>query len=200
MSEQDGSPIGGQGGTGRGGPGTDAPGVSTGEAPIFAEELEKRGGMPVAAWVVAALIVVVLVGALVFFGRKKPEAVPNTLLPADAYAASLPLTQFAMSESENLTGGKQTYLDGKIDNTGGRTVTAVTVQVVFQNDMELTPQIDTLPLTLIRVKEPYIDTEPVSAEPLKPGDEHEFRLTFETVPENWNQQMPEVRVIRIGVR
>jgi hypothetical protein len=156
--------------------------------------------MPVAAWVVAALIVVVLVGALVFFGRKKPVEAPNTLLPADAYAASLPLTQFAMSESENLTGGKQTYLDGQIGNTGGRTVAAVTVQVVFQNDEGLAPQIDTVPLTLIRVKEPYIDTEPVSAEPLKPGDEREFRLTFETVPQNWNQQMPEVRVIRAGVR
>jgi hypothetical protein len=195
MSEQDGSRNDEQGGTGNA-----AANGASGEAPIFAEELEERGGMPVAAWVVAALIVVVLVGALVFFGRKKPEAVPNTLLPADAYAASLPLTQFAMSESENLTGGKQTYLDGKIGNTGGRTVTAVTVQVVFQNDVELAPQIDTVPLRLIRVKEPYIDTEPVSAEPLKPGDEREFRLTFETVPENWNQQMPEVRVIRTGVR
>jgi len=187
MSEQDRSSIDEQGSTG-------------GDAPIFAEEMEERGGMPVAAWVVAALIVVVLVGALVFFGWKKPAEAPNTLLPADAYAASLPLTQFAMSESENLTGGKQTYLDGQIGNTGGRTVVAVTVQVVFQNDMELAPQIDTLPLTLIRVKEPYIDTEPVSAAPLKPGDEREFRLTFETVPENWNQQMPEVRVIRTGVR
>jgi hypothetical protein len=200
MSEQDGSRIDGQGGTGREAPGGDAQGVSTGETPIFAPELEKRGRMPVAAWVAAVLIVVALVGALVFFGRKKPVEVPNTLQPADAYAASLPLTQFAMSESENLTGGKQTYLDGEIVNTGGRTVTAVTVQVVFQNDEDLAPQIDTEPLMLIRVKEPYIDTEPVSAEPLKPGDEREFRLTFETVPENWNQQMPEVRVIRVGVR
>jgi hypothetical protein len=195
MSEQERSPIDGQGGTGR-----EAPKGATGEAPIFAEELEERGGFPLAAWGVAALIVVVLVGAFVFLGRKKPAAAPNTLLPADAYAASLPLAQFAMSESENLTGGKQTYLDGHIVNTGGRTVTAVTVQVVFRNDEDLAPQIDTVPLTLIRVKEPYIDTEPVSATPLKPGDDREFRLTFETVPENWNQQMPEVRVIHAGVR
>jgi hypothetical protein len=197
MSEESSSD--GQSGAGREAPKEstpDAQGGSTLDAPIFTEELEKRGGMPVAAWVVAALIVVVLVGALVFLGRKRPVAAPSTLQPADAYAVSLPLTQFAMSESENLTGGKQTYLDGHVANTGGRTVTAVTVQVVFQNDMELAPQIDRVPLTLIRVKEPYIDTEPVSAEPLKPGDE----LTFETVPENWNQQMPEVRVIRIGVR
>jgi hypothetical protein len=26
--------------------------------------------------------------------------------------------------------------------------------------------------------------------PLKPGDDREFRLTSETAPENWNQQMP----------
>jgi hypothetical protein len=192
MSEQDRFPIDEQSGTGR-----EAPG---GEATIFAEELEERGGFPLAAWGVAALIVVALVGALVFLGRKKPEAAPNTLQPADAYAASLPLSQFTMSESENLTGGKQTYLDGHIGNTGDRTVTAVTVQVVFRNDEDLAPQIDTVPLTLIRVKEPYIDIEPVSAAPLKPGDDREFRLTFETVPENWNLQMPEVRVIHAGLR
>jgi hypothetical protein len=192
MSEQDGSPIDEQSGAGR-----DAPG---GEAPIFATEPVERGDLPLAAWGVAALIVVVLVGALVFVGRKKPVAAPTTLLPADAYAASLPLSQFAMSESANLSGGKLTYLDGHIGDTGDRTVTAVTVQVVFRNDEALAPQIDTVPLTLIRVKEPYIDTEPVSAAPLKPGDDREFRLTFETVPENWNLQMPEVRVIHTGLR
>jgi len=195
MSEQDGSPIDEQSGTGR-----DAPGGASAEAPIFAEELEERGGFPLAAWGVAALIVVVLVSALVFLGRKKPEAAPSTLQPADAYAANLPLSQFAMSESANLSGGKQTYLDGHIGNSGDRTVTAVTVQVVFRNDEDLAPQIDTVPLTLIRMKEPYIDTEPVSAAPIKPGDDREFRLTFETVPENWNLLMPEARVIHAGLR
>jgi hypothetical protein len=72
--------------------------------------------------------------------------------------------------------------------------------VVFQNDEGLAPQIDTVPLTLIRMRQPYIDTEPVSAEPLKPGDDREFRLIFETVPQNWNTQMPEVRVIHAALR
>jgi hypothetical protein len=192
MSEQDGSPIDEQGGVGR-----DA---AKGDAPIFAVEPVERSGLTLAAWGVAALIVVAVVGALAFAGRKKPVAVPNTLQPEDAYAVSLPLSQFAMSESANLSGGKLTYLDGHIGNTGYRTVTAVTVQAVFRNDEEMPPQIDTVPLTLIRVKEPYIDTEPVSAAPIKPGDDREFRLTFETMPDNWNQQMPEVRVIHAGLR
>ncbi len=183
-----------------GGRGRDAPKQATGVAPNFELQPEARGGLAMAVWGVAALIVVVLAGAFFFFGRKKPPAAPSTLQLADAYAVSLPLTQFAMSESENLSGGKQTYLDGHIGNTGGRTVDAVTVQVVFRNDEQLAPQIDTLPLMLVRMKQPYIDTEPVSANPLKPGDDREFRLTFETMPENWNQEMPEVRVIHAGLR
>jgi hypothetical protein len=161
---------------------------------------DEAGGLPLAVWGVAALIVAVVVGVLVFAGRKQPVATPSTLQPEDAYAASLPLSQFAMSESENLSGGKLTYLDGHVKNTGNRTVSAVTVQVVFENDEALAPLVDTLPLTLIRMKEPYIDTEAVSAEPLKPGDDREFRLTFESVPDNWNQQMPGVRVIGTQLR
>jgi hypothetical protein len=158
------------------------------------------GGFPVAAWGAAALIVMVAVTVFFFAGRKGAVAVPSTLQPADAYAASLPLSQMAMSESENLSGGKLTYLDGHVTNTGSRTVTGVTVQVVFANDEAMAPQVDTLPLTLIRMKQPYIDVEAVSAEPLKPGDSREFRLTFETVPDGWNTEMPEVRVIRTELR
>ena len=179
-------------GTSRGGSGA--------EAGIFGSSPAERGGLPPAVWGVAALIVVAILGGLVFAGRKKAAVAPNTLMPPDAYAASLPLSQLAMSESTNLSGGKLTYLDGHIHNTGDRTVNAATVQVVFKNDEQLPPQIDTLSLTLIRMREPYIDTEPLSAEPLKPGDDREFRLIFETVPENWNTQMPEVRVIHTGTK
>jgi hypothetical protein len=161
---------------------------------------EARTGFPPLVWVVAALIVIVVAGALIFAGRKKPAEMPRTLQPVDAYAASLPLSQFAMSESENLSGGKLTYLDGHVQNTGSKTVTAVTVQVVFANDEALSPEIDTLPLTLIGMKQPYIDVQPVSANPLKPGDDREFRLTFDKVPDNWNTQMPVVRVIGISSR
>jgi hypothetical protein len=181
-------------------PPIDTPGQPSTDAAIFGSKPEERAGFPVVAWGVAALIVLVVVGALVFAGRKKPAPAPSTLQPADAYATSLQLSQFKMSEAPNLSGGKLTYLDGHVQNTGSSTVTAVTVQVVFQNDEALAPQIDTVPLTLIYMKDPYIDTQAVSANPLKPGDDREFRVTFETVPDNWNTQMPEVRVIHAELR
>jgi hypothetical protein len=175
------------------------------EAPIFsaapfASGPEERSRLPKIVWGAVALIVLIAVGVVAFTGGKKPVSMPATLQPADAYSASLPLSDFAMSEADNLAGGKLTYLDGHVRNAGGKTVTGATVQVVFQNDEGMAPQIDTVPLTLIRMKEPYIDTEPVGANPLKPGDDREFRLTFETVPDNWNTQMPEVRLIHIDLR
>lgn len=176
-----------------------ANGATPGPA-IFGSQPEERGGFSIAAWGVAALVVLVLAGVLVYAGRHKPAPAPATLQPADPYAASLPLTQFAMSEADNLSGGKLTYLDGHVKNTGSRTVTGITVQVVFGNDEAMPPQIDTVPLTLIRTREPYIDIQPVAANPLKPGDERDFRLTFETVPDNWNTQMPEVRIVRTETR
>ena len=50
------------------------------------------------------------------------------------------------------------------------------------------PQVETVPLTLIRTHEPYVDTEPVSAAPIKAGEVREFRLIFENIGANWNQQ------------
>jgi hypothetical protein len=53
---------------------------------------------------------------------------------------------------------------------------------------------------LIRTREPYVDTQPVSAAPLKPGDGQDFRLIFESIPANWNMQLPEIRVIGVEAK
>ena len=173
---------------------------STPQPPSFAEPAQERGGLSPAVWGVAALLVVIAVGIFAFAGRSKTAPAPTTLQPPDAYAASLQVTSLAMSESDNLSGGKMTYLDGHIQNTGSRTVTGATVQVVFANDEAMPPAIETVQLALIRATQPYIDTEPVSAEPLKPRDGHDFRLAFESVPQNWNQQMPEMRIIQTELK
>lgn len=160
----------------------------------------ERSGLSPAVWGVAALVVLIVVGALVFGGRKKAGPPANVLQPEDAYAQNLRLSQLAMSESESMSGVKVTYLDGHIQNAGQKTVTGATAQVLFANDEQMPPQINTVPVTLIRTRQPYVDTEPLSAEPLKPGDDREFRLIFESVPQNWNTQMPQVRIIRTDLR
>ena len=167
---------------------------------LFTPKPTESGSNPIVAWVVAGLVVLLAIGGLLLATHKKPSTPGNTIQPLDAYATNLPLSPLAMSESENISGGKYTYIDGHIRNTGNQTVTGITVQVLFRNDVQLPPQIETQSLALIRTHEPYIDTQPLSASPLKSADDREFRLTFETIPGNWNYQMPEVRVIQVDTK
>lgn len=154
-----------------------------------------------AAWAVAALIVVLVVVGMIMASRGKGRSTPtNSVQRLASYAGSLPLSQLAMSESTSIAGGKSTFVDGHIKNTGSQTVTGITVQVLFGNAEGSAPTIDTLPLTLIRTREPYIDTQSVSSSPLKPGDEREFRLIFESIPQNWNMEMPEVRIVEVDTK
>ncbi|SRR5579875_3898268 len=156
--------------------------------------------MPASVWVVAGVVVLAVVAVLAITGRHKSGPPPNTIQPLAAYASSLPLSQFAMSESDSYVGGKSTFVDGHIHNAGDKTVTGITVQVIFRNDEGMPPRIDTLPMTFIRTREPYIDTQSVASNPLKPGDDRDFRLIFESIPDNWNMQMPEVHIIAVQTK
>lgn len=179
------------------GNGMDETGHRTGEPAMFSPRPPAGGGIPVSAWVAAAVVVLIVIIGLALSGRRKGAPAATDAQPLDAYAASLPLSQLAMSESTSLVGGKSTFVDGHIKNTGSATVTGITVQVLFGNLEGNAPQIDTMPLTLIRTRQPYVDIQSVASSPLKPGDEREFRLIFESIHDNWNMQMPEVRIVGV---
>ena len=163
---------------------------------IFVPPLARSSGMPLSAWLIAGAVVLAVLGGLLLAGHRKAPVVTG-VQPIDAYTSNLQLSQLQMSESTSLSGGKSTFIDGHIRNSGSSTVTGVTVQVLFRNEEQMPPRVETLPLALIRTREPYVDTQPVSAAPLSPGNDREFRLIFESIPPNWNMQMPEVRIIRV---
>ncbi len=166
---------------------------------VPASEPRERNWIPLA---VAAAVVLIAAAAVVLtleHGKRASTVTPISAVP-DSYSASLPITGLAMSESANLAGGKVTYLDGHIANSGSRTVTGITVQVLFRSFAHEVAQNETQPLKIIRMREPYIDVEPVSAAPLKPGDERDFRLIFDAVSQDWDGAYPEVRVIHVETR
>jgi hypothetical protein len=163
-----------------------------------AQDKEERNWLPLA--MAAAVVLLVAGGAILGLehrsARGKLGVMPISA-PLDPYAGSLALTRLALSESSNLVGGKVTYLDGQISNQGEHTVTAVTVQVLFRDFAHEVAQNESQPLKLIRVREPYIDVEPVSAAPLKPGDVKEFRLIFDSVKPDWDGAFPEIRILHV---
>jgi hypothetical protein len=173
--------------------------VSTGPQLVRPAAPAERNWIPLAiaaAVVVAVTVVLVLV---LGHGKNAPQVTPISA-QLDAYAPSLSITHLAMSESANLAGGKVTYLDGHIANTGSRTVAGITVQVLFRNYVHEVAWNETQPLNLIRTRDPYVDIEPLSAAPLKPGEGQDFRLIFDTVPHSWDGAFPEIRIIHVNAK
>jgi len=165
--------------------------------PSSSPEPQERNWLPLVIASAAVLLVLGII-ALVQHGQNKAIATTTPVSAAlDAYAANLPITNIVMSESANLAGGKMTYIDGHIANHGGSTVSLVMVQVIFRDYKHEVAQNETLPIKLIRMKEPYVDVENVSAAPLKPGAERDFRLIFDEIKPDWDGAYPEVRVVHV---
>lgn len=162
-------------------------------------EREPRSPLP---WIVAGAVVLIVILLLVTLGRHREPPNPGGagLAPADPYAASLPITNLQMSQAGSMVGSQSTYIDGKITNQGGKTISGITVQVAFRDVGNQLVQKETTPLNLIRTRQPYVDTQPVSAAPIRPGESREFRLIFDHVTQDWNQNYPEIRIIAVASR
>jgi hypothetical protein len=162
-------------------------------------ETRERNWAPLA--IAAGVVIVVAVALIVLLERgHKPAPVAPVSAALDPYAANLPISGLVMSESSNLAGGKVTYVDGQIKNTGSRTVSGITVQVLFRDPAKEVTQNETQPLKLIRTRDPYVDLEPVSAAPLQPGAQRDFRLIFDAVSPDWDGAYPEIRILHVDAK
>ena len=145
----------------------------------------------------AGLAILVVIAVLLFLGRGRPSAEG----PSDAaYFASISFSSIKMSTSSNLSGGKETYLDGVVTNNGGKTIEGMTVKLDFRDFNGAPAASDTLPLNLIRAREPYVDVQRIGANPIKPGQSRPFRLIFDTPPESWNGAYPKVEPVSVQTK
>jgi hypothetical protein len=105
-----------------------------------------------------------------------------------------------MSAAENFIGATVSYIDGKITNTGDKTVTHVIVQVNFEDSMGQVAQREDLPLRVIRSNGAYDEPVDLSAAPLAPGQSATYRLTFDSISSQWNHQYPDISITDLTVK
>ena len=165
------------------------------EADSKQNEVQAENRNWLAVGIAFASVAVVVLVMLFTVGRRHETSEMDS-----AYLAQVRLSDFAMSESGNLAGGKVTYLDGKVTNAGRKTVIGIRVRVLFRNGVGQVSENTTMPLNLIRMREPYIDTVPVAESPMKPGETREFRLILDQVTPDWDGQYPQVTVDGVSTR
>ncbi len=165
---------------------------------VFSQpQVEQQGGrwLPLA---IGAVIIIVIVAAILVFGRPAKQAGPAAV---DPYSENLRVSDPKLSTAANFVGTSVTYLDGKITNVGGKTVSGITVEAVFRNSMGQIVQRETEPLMLNHTGIQGIpDVAPLSAAPLMANQTRDFRLTFEHISADWNQGFPELRFLKIATQ
>ena len=169
---------------------------------MFQEPEREARGLPTAAIAIAGVAVLIVVALFIALGRHSaPASSRGGRVGLDtSYAPYVQLSDLQMSESTSFSGGKETFVDGRITNSGAATVDGAEVLVSFPADGGAAPQQEAVPVTLIRTRQPYIDVQPLSAAPLAPGATAEFRLTFDDVRPDWNQQTPLVKITGVSKR
>ncbi len=132
---------------------------------------------------VIAIAAALAAGLLWFVNRPQPAAA-NAPLSADAkaYVRNLQLTEVTMKATESYVNQTVTEIEGKITNSGSRTVQHADVYCVFYNSYGE---------VILRERAPIVVTG------LKPGETRAFRLPFDDIPGGWNNQMPQLVIARI---
>ena len=149
--------------------------------------------------IIIVAAVVVVIGAMlgIAYLLRQP---PKQVVAPSPYITKLKLSDFKMSAAENFIGATVSYIDGTISNTGDKTVTRVNVQVNFLDSMGQMAQREELPLRLFRNNGAYNEPVDLNVAPLGPGQSEPFRLTFDSISQQWNHQYPNIKVIDVSVK
>ena len=137
---------------------------------------------------VVSLAAILAAFMLLFVMSRRPHGNPNQAAPATeakAYLSHLTLSDVSMKASENFMNQQVVEIDGKLTNTGPRSLKSVEVYCVFSG-------VDGREIHRERVS-----VVPVRAAAVRPGETRAFRLPFDTLPEGWNQAMPKLVIASI---
>ena len=147
---------------------------------------------------VGAIIVVVAVGAILYFGRHKASTGPQT----DPYAQKLQLSAIRLSAATNYMGGTVTYLDFNVTNTGDKALVGADVHAEFKNTMGEIVQKETLPLHVLVENQlaGYPDLVDMSRAPIGPGQTKAVRLTLEHISGDWDQSYPVMEMVNLKLK
>ncbi|HEV2114081.1 MAG TPA: hypothetical protein VGR50_08005 [Terriglobales bacterium] len=147
--------------------------------------------------VFGAVFLAVLAGLVILMVSAKSKG--NSEGPGP-YASQLVLSDAKFSQAQNFVGAVVTYLDGAVANNGDKTLTSAEVEAVFKNSLGETVQQETQPLKVLRTSGPYPEALDLTFAPLAPHQHGQFRLTFEHISADWNQQLPALRIVSLRTK
>jgi len=152
--------------------------------PLLDDE-KSRAPMVLLVGVAAALV---LLGVIYLAGRLTPAPAkvieqPLPMGPAEqAYAQNVQFLEPKVARAANFLNQEVTFVFGTVLNNGPRAVRQIEITLEFHDVFNQVVLRDKL-----RLFSP-------TAVPLAPNDRRDFQLSYETLPAQWNQAYPTIRI------
>ena len=143
-------------------------------------------GKTVPLLIAAGLALVFLALGYLVWQYETGETGPTVVLTdeARAYLPLLDLADVEMTGTENTLGQTLIEITGKIGNLGEKPIRSMRLNCVF---------FDVYGIELHRVLSTIVRAD----SSLPAGDEREFRLAFDAIPNGWNQVLPSLYIAEI---
>lgn len=167
------------------------------EISIFGPGPQQAERGPWRVFAVVAVALAALIGTLIIVTRAPSR--PRSSGPPP-YAQQLAISNLKLSQVQNFVGATVTYIDGSISNNGDRTVSGADLQATFRNSLNEVVDQQEQPLRILRRSGAYPEALDLSMSPLTPHQAREFRLTFEHISSDWNQQLPQLAITQMQLR
>lgn len=157
--------------------------------PVDDAQLRQKKKPTIPPLAIVIIVVAILGGAGFWYldrAAHRPPAGPPPLTPAArAYVRNLALSGVAMQAHTSYLNQQVVEITGNIQNTGDRKLTVVEINCVFY---------DPYGKVVLRQRVPIISRKMGG---LAPGETKAFRLPFDTIPEDWNQDTPQLVIAQI---
>jgi hypothetical protein len=142
---------------------------------------------------VGAVAMIVLIGVVYFATRYAPVTAtpPEQPLPMgaaeQAYAPQIQFQEMKVARATNFLNQEATFVFGTTANNGPRAIRQIEVTFEFH---------DVFQQVVLRDKQRLFSP---TAAPLSPNQTRDFQLTYDTMPAQWNQAPPTVKVTGLAL-
>jgi Protein of unknown function (DUF3426) len=163
--------------------------------PVLAPKLTVDKRSPLLPWLALLAGIAILAVIIYSLPRTPKQMAPATggVIPNQDTGAQIQLSQLKLSP---MGPDNSINLDGMVFNNGNQPVLSITTEATFRDNNGQV--IGRVPAAMLSVEQNGGPTSTFADSPLKPQAMHPFRLQFHNLPQNWNHQVPELRITDVS--
>lgn len=145
----------------------------------------------------ALIVLGLLLAAIIYFMPRNPKTVPGkpgAEVPQQPTDAQVQLEGMRMVTSPN---SSALSVQGLLTNHGNQTINGLEMDILFHGQNGAVVNTEQVKVMGLKQQGNQFQVDDLTQDPLQPNATRPFRVTVDRVPQGWNHEMPEMRVVTV---